>query len=165
MEERMNNDLEIKLRPTMLSDLELFFQFQRDEEATFMAAFTAKDPADKAAYLEKWTRLLDDPTITMRTILANDTIAGSVAKFVMRGEAEITYWIDKPFWGRGIASTAVKDFLKIEKTRPIFGRTAFDNYGSQRVLEKCGFVRAGTEISFANARGQAIKEIIYNLRT
>ncbi len=64
----------------------------------------------------------------MRTIKTNDKIVGSISKFVMENEAEITYWIDKEFWGQGIATTALNDFLKIEQTRPIYGRVAFDNY-------------------------------------
>jgi [ribosomal protein S5]-alanine N-acetyltransferase len=43
-------------------------------------------------------------------------------------------------WGMGIATKALKAFLMKENTRPIFGRVAFDNFGSQKVLEKCNFV-------------------------
>jgi hypothetical protein len=50
----------------------------------------------------------------------------------MEGDAEITYWIDKKFWGQGVATKALKDLLMIEKTRPVFGRVAFDNLGSQK---------------------------------
>jgi len=78
-------------------------------------------------------------------------------------EAEITYWIDKKFWGQGIATTALKELLKIEQVRPIYGRVAFDNYGSQKVLEKCGFVKIGKEKGFANARQAEIEEYIYKL--
>jgi len=99
----------------------------------------------------------------MRTIKANDEIAGSIAKFVMEGKAEITYWIDRKFWGRGIATTALNEFLKIEQIRPIYGRVAFDNYGSQKVLEKCGFIKVGTDNGFANARQTEIEEYIYKL--
>ena len=99
----------------------------------------------------------------MRTIKVNGEIAGSVAKFVMENEAGITYWIDKKFWGQGIATAALKDFLKIEQTRPIYGRVAFDNYGSQKVLEKCGFKKIGTDKGFANARQAEIEEYIYQL--
>ncbi len=78
-------------------------------------------------------------------------------------EAEITYWIDKKFWGQGIATTALKELLKIEQVRPIYGRVAFDNYGSQKVLEKCGFVKIGKDKGFANARQAEIEEYIYKL--
>ena len=113
--------------------------------------------------LEKYTKHLADPTITMRTIKANDEIIGSVAKYMMEGDAEITYGIDKKYWRQGIASTALADFLKIELARPIFGRVAFDNYGSQKVLEKCGFIRIGSDRGFANARQAEIEEFIYKL--
>ncbi len=153
----------ITLAVTEKDDLNLFFQFQLDKEGSYLAAFTPKNATDKTAYIEKYTKFLSDPTINMRTIKLGDEIAGSIAKFVMEGENGITYWIDKKFWGQGIATTALKDFLKIEKSRPIFGRVAFDNYGSQRVLEKCGFVKIGTDKGFANARQAEIEEYIYKI--
>ena len=153
----------IKLIETEKDDLNAFFQFQLDKEANYLAAFTSKDPNDKTAYIEKYTKFLTDPTINMRTIKVNDVIVGSLAKFIMENEAEITYWIDRDFWGEGIATTALKDFLKIENTRPIFGRVAFDNYGSQKVLEKCGFIKIGKDKGFANARQTEIEEYIYKL--
>lgn len=153
----------ITLTETEKDDLNSFFQFQLDKEANYLAAFTSKDPNDKTAYIEKFTKHLNDPTINMRTIKANDEIAGSIAKFVLENEAEITYWIDKKFWGQGIATAALKDFLKIEQIRPIYARVAFDNYGSQKVLEKCGFVKTGKDKGFANARQTEIEEFIYKL--
>ncbi|THU38310.1 GNAT family N-acetyltransferase [Niastella caeni] len=159
----MTDKREIKLRQTTIADLEQLFLFQLDEEAGYLAAFMPKDHTDKVAYINKYTKLLSDPTINNRTILVDGHIAGSVAKFVMEGDAEITYWIDKKLWGQGIASNALLEFLKIETTRPIFARVAFDNLGSQRVLEKCGFVKVGTDRGFANARQAEIEEYIYKL--
>lgn len=154
---------QLKLRRTEKSDLELLFQFQLDKQANYLAAFTPKDPTNKEAYFEKFTKFLNDPTINMQTILVDHTIAGSIAKFEMEGDAEITYWIDRNFWRKGIATTALKNLLAIENTRPIFGRVAFDNLGSQKVLEKCGFVKIGTDKGFANARQTEIEEFIYKL--
>lgn len=158
----MTKDI-ITLTKTEKDDLNAFFQFQLDKEANYLAAFTSKDPNDKAAYMEKYTKFLSDPTKNTQTIRVNDVIAGSIAKFVIENDAEITYWLDRNFWGRGIASTALKDFLKIEKIRPIRARVAFDNYGSQKVLEKCGFVKIGSDKGFANARQTEIEEYIYRL--
>lgn len=159
----MANENAIRLRRTMSADLEQLFLFQLDAEACHQAAFMSKDHADKTAYFEKYNRILNDPNINIQTIMAGETIVGSVSKFVMEGDAEITYWIDKQFWGQGIATNALTAFLKIESTRPIFGRTAFDNVGSQRVLEKCGFVRVGADRGFANARQAEIEEFVYKL--
>ncbi|WP_312296764.1 GNAT family N-acetyltransferase [Chryseobacterium sp.] len=158
-----NSSYEIQLRPTTVADLDVLFEFQLDPEGRHLAAFMSQDSTNKEAYLAKYTRLLDDPTVNNQTIMADSVIAGSIAKFIMEGDAEITYWIDREFWGKGIATTALKDFLKTETTRPIFGRVAFDNFGSQKVLEKNGFVKIGTDSGFANARQTEIKELIYRL--
>jgi RimJ/RimL family protein N-acetyltransferase len=151
----------ITLTETNKDHLNFFFEFQLDKEANYLAAFTSKDPNDKTAYIEKYSKFLTDPTINMRTIRVNDEIAGSIAKFVIENEAGITYWIDRKLWGQGIATTALKEFLNIEQTRPIYARVAFDNYGSQKVLEKCGFVKIGRDKGFANARQTEIEEYIY----
>ena len=159
----MQNYNELILQRSTIEDLKILFEFQLDTEANYLAAFTAKDPSDREAYLNKYSKFLTDPTINMRTILADNIIVGSIAKFEIEGNAEITYWIDKKFWGKGIATTALKNFLAIESTRPISGRVAFDNFGSQKVLEKCGFVRVGKDSGFANARQAEIEEFIYKL--
>ena len=161
--ETMNDKPDIKLRRTEVADLDTLFQFQCDEEAGYLAAFMPKDPTDKAAYLNKYIKLLDDPTVNNQTITLENTIVGSIAKFVMEGNAEITYWIDKSFWGQGVATKALKYFLAIETARPLFGRVAFDNFGSQKVLEKCGFIKIGSDKGFANARQTEIEEFIYKL--
>jgi len=153
----------IKFRKTEVDDLELLFKFQLDKEAINLAAFTPKDPTDKSAYLSKYTKLLSDPTVNNQTIIIDNIIVGSIAKFEIDGQAEVTYWIDKNFWGKGIATKALEYLLTIETTRPIFGRVAFDNYGSQKVLEKCGFLKIGKDKGFANARQTEIEEFIYKL--
>ena len=153
----------VKFRPAEQPDLEFFFQFQLDEEAGYLAAFMPRDHTNREAYVEKFTRFLHDPTINTQAILVDETIAGSIAKFEMEGNAEITYWLDRNFWGQGIATTALAKFLTIETTRPVLGRVAFDNFGSQKVLEKCGFVRIGTDKGFASARQIEIDEFIYRL--
>ncbi len=153
----------IKFRKTVADDLEFLFNFQLDEEAINLAAFTPKDPTDKSAYLIKYTKLLSNPTINNQTIIIDNIIVGSIAKFEIDGQAEVTYWIDKKYWGKGIATRSLKFLLTIENTRPIIGRVAFDNYGSQKVLEKCGFVKIGKDKGFANARQTEIEEYIYKL--
>lgn len=159
----MKTEKEITLRKTKQNDLETLFIFQLDQESNYLAAFTPKDPSDKIGYLEKWTKIISNPEINMQTILINDLIVGSVIKFEMEGEAETSYWIDRKYWGQGIATAALNAFLKTENFRPIHGRVAFDNFGSQKVLEKCGFVRIGNDKGFANARNSEIEEFIYKL--
>ena len=99
----------------------------------------------------------------MQTIICNGQIIGSVSKYEIDGEAEITYWIDKQYWGLGIATKALRNFLTIAKMRPIFGRVAFDNLPSKKVLENCGFKQIGKDKGFANARNAEIEELIFKL--
>lgn len=155
--------MEIILRKSIQQDLEIFFLNQTDTEANRMAAFTPKDPFDKEAYMTKWLKLLDDETINMQTILIKEKVVGCVVKFIMAGNAEVTYAISKQYWGKGITTKALVQFLKTEKTRPIYGRVAFDNFGSQKVLERAGFVKIEESAWFANARGKEIVEFIYRL--
>lgn len=157
------NTLDIKLRPTQISDLDTLYQFQLDKEGGYLAAFMPKGSTDKTAYITKYTTLLGEPTVNNQTIVLNNIIVGSIAKFIMEGNTEITYWIDRKFWGQGIATKALKNFLEIELCRPIFGRVAFDNFGSQKVLEKSGFVKIGSNKGFANARQTEIEEFIFKL--
>ncbi|MBK8473972.1 MAG: GNAT family N-acetyltransferase [Sphingobacteriales bacterium] len=157
------NKLNIKLRPTEIADLDTLFQFQLDKEGGYLAAFMPKDPTDKTEYINKYTKLLETTTVNNQTILLDNIIVGSIAKFVMQGDTEITYWIDRKFWGQGIATKALNELLNIETIRPIIGRVAFDNFGSQKVLEKCGFEKVGIDRGFANARQTEIEEYIYKL--
>ena len=155
--------IDIKLRRTEIEDLDKLFQIQLDKEVHNMATNTAKDPIDRTAYLIKYTKLLSDPIVNSQTITINSEIVGSIAKFERERESEVTYIIDRVLWGQGIATKSLKQFLTIETARPIFGRTAFDNFGSQKVLEKCGFIKIGTGKYFANERQAEIDEFIYKL--
>ncbi len=153
----------LSLRKTTEADLNVFFEYQLDEEARNMAAFTAPDPTDRTAYFEKWTAILKNERVNTQTILQNGQIVGSVARYEMHGEPQVTYWIDKAFWGQGIASAALALFLQQETVRPIYGGAAKDNVASRRVLEKCGFVLTGEDIGYSNARKQDIAEVFYRL--
>jgi RimJ/RimL family protein N-acetyltransferase len=154
---------QLKLRKTEVGDLEVLFKFQIDDESNFLAAFTSTDPSDKPAYIQKYSKHLSDPSVNMYTIIVDDKIAGSIAAFELDGQTEVTYWIDRAHWGKGVATKALTELLRVELRRPIFGRVAFDNIGSQRVLEKCAFVKIGTDRGFANVRRSEIEEFIYKL--
>lgn len=157
----LNNS--ISLRPTTELDLELLFQFQLDHEGCYLAAFMPVDYNNKAKYIEKYTTLINNPTVHNQTICLDNIVVGSIAKFVLNEEAEVTYWIDRKYWGKGIASEALRIFLEIEKTRPLYGRVAFDNFGSQKVLKKCGFTKIGIDRGYTGARKKEIEEFIFQL--
>ena len=153
----------LSLRKSTISDLEIFFLNQLDSEAGHMAAFTAKDPTDKEAYMTKYTDIINSDTAIMDTIIANEQIAGSIGCYEMGGETHITYWLGKEFWGQGIATKALTLLISTINHRPLYGSAAWDNIASQRVMQKCGFKFDRRDKGFANARGKEIEEVIFIL--
>jgi RimJ/RimL family protein N-acetyltransferase len=155
---------ELFLRNVVNDDLPIFFEHQLDPEANHMAAFTAKDPTNQEAFMAHWHSILAEETNIVQTILCNGQVAGSVSSYLDEGKPEVTYWLGKEYWGQGIATWALREFLANHNpTRPIYARVAKDNLGSRRVLEKCGFQIIGESKGFANARGQEIEEFLLEL--
>ena len=152
------------LRDVVADDLVRFYEHQLDPEANYMAAFTAKNPSDKEAFLLKWDKILGDNKTINQTILLDNTVVGHIAQFEQFGHPEVTYWIEKSHWGKGIATAALEIFLRIVTLRPLYARAVKDNIGSLRVLEKCGFVITGEDKGFANARQQEVEEYILMLK-
>src|ERR1051326_5913120 len=129
----------ITLRQVEPSDLEVFYEHQLDPEAIRMAAFVSEDPKDKEAFNAHWNKILNSPRITQKTIVADGRVVGHIACYPDGEKLEVTYWLGRQFWGRGIATQALTRLLQLIVERPIFARAATDNIGSIRVLEKCGF--------------------------
>ena len=155
---------DFSLRDVLEADLPIFFTYQLDPEALAMAAFTAKDPTDRPAFMAHWHRILADPTTINQTIVVDGQVAGSVSSYQDDGHPEVTYWLGKHYWGKGLATRALSEFLAHHNpTRPIYARAAKDNIGSLRVLEKCGFKIIGEDKGFANARGKEIEEFLVQL--
>ena len=153
----------IALRPVEDADLDGLFDQERDPEAVRMAAFTAEDPDDRRAFDAHMARVRSSPDITLRAITCDGPLVGSIASFVSGDQTEVTYWIDRPAWGRGIASQALELLLKLVVFRPLHARAASDNIASLRVLQKAGFDLVGTENSYAPGRGREIEETILRL--
>ncbi|MGI5499643.1 GNAT family N-acetyltransferase [Lentzea sp. CA-135723] len=154
---------DVTLRPVGEADFDALFEFMRDPESVAMAAFTAKDPDDRAAFDAHTRRNLANPETTNRVIVADGRVVGSIAAFVIEGDTEVTYWVDRSVWGQGVAGRALALLLEEVTVRPIYGRCATDNEGSKRVLLKAGFEVVGTDTGFASARGTEIEETILRL--
>ena len=81
-------------------------------------------------------------------ITADNKLAGAISLIpredIYRCSAEIGYWIGEPYWGKGIATEAVKKILEFaEQDFPhivrIYAEILASNKASFRVLEKNGF--------------------------
>ncbi|MEU8840418.1 GNAT family N-acetyltransferase [Streptomyces roseus] len=153
----------VSLRPVHPGDLPVFFRHMSDPESNRMAAFTAEDPTDRARFDAHWEGILASPDVVTRTVLADGVVVGHAAVYGEPGRREVTYFIDRGHWGRGIATAALRGLLAEVSERPLLARTAADNTGSVRVLEKCGFKVVGRDRGFANARGAEIDELVLRL--
>ncbi|MFF9131923.1 GNAT family N-acetyltransferase [Streptomyces sp. NPDC014806] len=154
--------MDVVLREVHDSDLPVFFRQMNDPEALWMAAFTPKDPADRDAFDERWRRMRAS-TAVLRTILADGDVVGSAAVYGEPGEREVTYWVDRAYWGQGIATAALRALLAEVPERPLYARAAGDNAGSLRVLGTCGFRETARATDFAQARGEDIEEVVLRL--
>ncbi|MFK4067719.1 GNAT family N-acetyltransferase [Streptomyces sp. NPDC029674] len=152
--------MDVTLRAVHDSDLPVFFRQMNDPESTHMAAFTSEDPADRDAFDAHWTRMRAAADIQIRTVLADGDVVGNAGVYGAPGEREVTYWIDRAYWGRGLATAALRGLLELEPERPLYARAAADNAGSIRVLEKCGFRVSATDRGYAQARGKEIDEVV-----
>lgn len=160
----MPNDT-IRLRAVEAGDLPVFFAQQLDPQANWLAAFVTEQPGDRARFDARWARALADPTIVVRAVLAGGALAGHILSYEQDGKPEVTYWLGRAFWGRGIASAALRLFLREFDRRPLYARVASRNAASRRILEKCGFVAVGTGHDYAPGRGELIEETILRLDT
>ncbi len=153
----------IELRALDDDDLDAIFEMHRDPEGIAMAAFTADDPDDRAAF-DVWIarqRASDD--VLSFVVTENGGFAGTAAAFTIDGDREVTYWIARHAWGRGVATAALRLLISREPTRPLFARAAAHNLASIAVLERNGFTEVSRNVDFAPGLGREVEEIVFTL--
>lgn len=145
---------DILLREVTESDLPILYEQQLDPEATAMAAFPSRD---WEAFMAHSAKIMADESKIFKAILFDDQVAGSIFSWEMEGNWEVGYWLGKEYWGKGIATQALAEYLKIVTIRPLYAHVAKHNVGSRRVLEKCGFTVIG-EDAYTNPAGMDVQE-------
>lgn len=153
----------IELRALDDDDLDAIFEMMRDREAIAMAAFTAEDPDDRAAFDAWIERQRADENVLSFVVTENGGFAGTIAAFTVDGDREVTYWIARHAWGRGVATAALRLLVSHEPIRPLFARAAAHNAASIAVLEKAGFTEVSRNIDYAPGVGREIDEIVFTL--
>lgn len=128
---------EVTLRSYLPTDLPILFAFQLDPEATAMADFPSRD---EEAFTAHWAKILADPANRISVVEVDGEVAGSISAWPADGRRYVGYWFGRKFWGRGVATAALRAFVADVDERPLHAYVAVGNVGSQRVLEKGGFV-------------------------
>lgn len=133
----------VALRPVEDGDLPFFFAWQADEESYRMAVVA---PRDEETFAAHWSRIRSNPDCLLRTVVADGEVAGHALSWTAADGRVVGYWLGKGFWGRGIASEALRLYLEEEPQRPLFATVAEHNAGSRRVLGKAGFTLVSSKL-------------------
>jgi len=108
-----------------------------------------------------------------RTFLAIEVdshVAGGIGYIlhsdVERINAEVGYWLGHGYWGRGIATTAVRlltdhAFAANPELRRLYAMPLARNVASARVLEKAGYLREGVLRQNVIKDGRVLDQLMY----
>ena len=149
----------VSLRRVREDDLETFFTDQLDPEAVRIAAFPSRD---REAFMALWKTIMTDTSVMARAVILEGELAGHVVSWEQDGERKIGYWIGRAFWGKGVASAALWQFLGQFSVRPLVAHVAKHNAASIRVLQKSGFTISG-EARFPLADGEYVEDYVMTL--
>lgn len=158
----MTSDDRVRLRPVEPGDLPRMYEMQLDPDSNRMAVTI---PRTREAFDAHWAKALDDPGNTTRAVLLDGALVGYISCFSMDGEDHVGYWIEREYWGQGIASRALHLLLGEVTKRPLVAAAAATSNGaSVRVLQKCGFVVEEVRHSPATDRYPECEEAVLVLR-
>lgn len=135
---------EPRLRSLVAADLPRIYAQQADPEACKLARVAQRERQDFDSH---WERIQADGNVDVRVIDAGGEVAGYLVCFGSWDQEEpasprqVGYWLGREFWGRGIATAALRLFLDELEERPLMAFTSPDHRASQVVLERCGFAR------------------------
>lgn len=121
---------------------------------------------DAAAFI-RWASS-QEPVVNFAMIVNDEAAGGIGLKMgvdVERYSAEIGYWLGRAYWGRGIATAAVRAVTEYAFTTlgllRVFALPFAENAASVRVLEKAGYIREGLLRASAVKAGQVRDAYVY----
>ena len=147
------------LREVQDRDLGALFEQQADPESSAMAGVPSRD---RPGFDAHWRRILANEGTVIRVIDVDGEVVGHVASWPSEGRRYVGYWLGREFWGRGLATAALAEYLREVRERPLHALVSIDNVASIRVLEKCGFVEIGPADD--KLADEGVPGLLYELR-
>jgi ribosomal-protein-alanine N-acetyltransferase len=150
---------------TRLADDRDVSRYLRDR---FPHPYTFEDAQD---WISRARAETESPPLTFAIAGAGATMLGGIGLHrqtdVYRHSAELGYWLGRPHWGRGVATSAVEaicryGFLEVGLRR-IYACVFAPNTASSRVLEKAGFEFEGRHRRAVSKDGELLDELMYGL--
>ena len=147
-----------------MSDLERLFELFANDHVLINLATSMKAKGVTLKDEKEWLKKVridytkKKPEEYALAITANGELVGGISAHHVDysdNKTEMGYWIGEPYWGRGYATSAVRDFteklFKKFKFKRIEAFPFSHNEASARVLEKVGF-------KFEGKRKKAVKK-------
>jgi RimJ/RimL family protein N-acetyltransferase len=135
----------IELHPVSVDDAQILFDGWGRHPANFthLTAHVFAEVGDARKYL---AALFPTPESRAYHIVEpGQGVVGIIKAAVTGHRAQVGYVIHQPFWGRGLATSALRQLLTVLEGSPeitrIWATCALENRASARVLEKAGFER------------------------
>lgn len=153
----------IELRDIDEDDLDAVFEMMCDPEAVERAAFTVNPPDDRAAFDAWIAGLRATPDATLLVVTERGGFAGVVSAVTVDGDREVSFWIKRPSWGRGIATEALRLLISHEPERPLYARAAAHNAAAVAVLRQNGFAEVSRTRAYAPALGREAEAVVFTL--
>ncbi|MGN0805246.1 MAG: GNAT family N-acetyltransferase [Candidatus Coproplasma sp.] len=162
----------VSLRKWKLDDAKQLCRIINDKRITdnlrsLPNPYTEKDATDYISFC-----LNSDENLNFcYAILLDDVVVGSIGAFRQRDihfrTAEIGYYVGVEYWGKGVATSAVKQLCEIIFNETdivrLFAEPFAQNIASCRILEKNGFVCDGTLRKNAYKNGSFMDMKMYSL--
>lgn len=133
-------NINLSLRDVVESDLPILSAQCYDIDTFDVPASKSEYYRYMETYLPRYMNAFKEDTVIKKTILVDDQVLGAIFCQKWNLEPEVSYWVDRSNWGKGIATRALGEFLKIFPLRPLYARVDSWNTASLRVLQKNGFI-------------------------
>ncbi|KAK3190077.1 hypothetical protein Dsin_029638 [Dipteronia sinensis] len=168
-ESRDDEFSEISLRPLDLSDIDDFMVWATDDKVTRFCSwgpYTSK--AQGLDYIKN--KVLPHPWF--KAICLDNRPIGTISVTENSGSkrcrSELGYLLSSKYWGKGIATRAVKmvaetifdEWPHLERLEALVD---VENVGSQKVLQKAGFLKEGVLRKYFIQTGKARDTVMFSL--
>ena len=162
---------EWRLRPWQTGDEEALVRYADNRRIWINLRDSFPHPytmSDASSWLQR--ARADEPLTNLAIATTSEAIGGigvTLQHDVHRRSAEIGYWLAEPYWGRGIATRALRAFTSYAFATfdliRLYGTVFEWNPASARVLEKAGFSYEGLLRQSITKDGQTVGAWMYGL--
>jgi [ribosomal protein S5]-alanine N-acetyltransferase len=135
----------VRLRYQKVSDAKRYYEILSNPNLIYPLA-NPKSVRAEISWLRKNAEKIKSNTEHNYAILYKDTLVGACGITINQHRkhiGEIGYFLDEPYWGRGITTLAIKQLTKIGFAKLKLERLEIHinpkNLASERVAIKCGF--------------------------